>query len=456
MAGQAKKTQNIIIKEGVRVKLPPLFPIQQAIKDDPHRFKVLVAGRRFGKSTLALDIVLDDAINAGKVMWFVSPTYNNVMIHWRNAKRMVGNLATYKNEQQKYMEFNFNGRMGSVSFKSGDRPDNLLGVGLDGVVVDEAAYQNPEIWYRVLRPALSDKEGNALLISTPNGVANWFYRAYLAGVDPSEPEWESWIYRTVDNPVIKSSEVENARRDLPDLKFRQEYLAEFVSDAGGVFRNLENAAVLPILTEPIAGHSYIAGVDWGRKNDFTVFSIFDTNGNQVFIDRFTEIGWQVQRDRLVQAHEKWNFRRLYIESNAAGGPNIEALQAEGLPIEPVFMTNVMKTELVERLAANLERGLVKLISHTESIGQQQLGELQSYAITRTHSGLNVTYNAPRGWNDDMVVATMLANMGLSSRVSHIIQAVVNPFYGGRRDPIEKAQLNAQEIKDEKYRRMVNK
>lgn len=412
-----------------KVILPPFHEYQQLVADDPSRFKVLVAGRRFGKSLLALFTCIDRAVNYGEDVWFVSPTYNNVQIHWRNAKRMVEGLATYKNEQLKYMEFDLgDGRIGSLGFKSGDRPDNLLGVGLDYVVVDEAAYQSSEVWYRVLRPALSDRQGKALIISTPNGVANWFYRAYLAGQDPDQHEWRSWRFRTVDNTYIKPEEIEMARKDLPDLKFRQEYLAEFVSDAGGVFRGLEDVAVLDPLDGPVPGDVYYAGVDWGRKNDFTVVSVFNQDGDQVYIERFTEIGWQVQYSRLNRIYETWGIHKFVAEANAVGSANIEHLQDRGLPVEPVYMQNNNKTALVERLAANIEQKRVRLLSPKHKLGDIQLGELQSYSIQRTRNGLNVTYNAPTGWHDDMVIAALLGSKHIYSSAKLTVAIQQNTIY----------------------------
>lgn len=382
---------------------------------------------------LAKEDSLDRAINRAQKVWFVSPTFNNVMTHWREVKTIVGDLYTYKNEQQKYIEFEReDGRVGSIAFKSGDRPDNLLGDGLDFIVVDEAAYQDEELWQRVLRPSLSDREGEALLISTPNGTVNWFYSAYLMGQDPKRTDWGSWRYVTLDSPFIKATEIASAKEELPDLRYRQEYLAEFISDAGGVFRGVDKVAISPLLEAPVPERVYYCGIDWGRKNDFTVVSIFDDLGNQVAISRFTEIGFQIQTDRVIALWRKWNFHKMYVESNAAGAPQVEALQAAGLPIVPVYMTNILKVALVERLASNIEQERITLLDKNLNIGELQIGELLSYSIQRTGNGLNITYNAPRGWHDDMVIATMLANMQFEHVKSSVIAVVSNPFYNAKR------------------------
>ena len=430
-----------------RVLLPPLHPHQQQVYDDPRRFKVVVAGRRFGKSMLALLTCFDMAINHGKTVWFVSPTYNNVTTHWNNAKRMLGTLPTRRNEQQKYLEFDFGGpSIGSIAFKSGNRPDNLLGVGLDYVVVDEAAYQQEEIWVRILRPALSDRKGGALIIGSPNGMTNWFYRVYMMGQDPNEPDWASWVFKTIDNPYITPDEIEQARRDIPELKFKQEYLAEFVSDAGGVFRNLENACVLEPLKFPVPEDVYYAGVDWGRKNDFTVISVFNQRGEQVFMDRFTQIGWEIQRTHIISVWERWNIHQFVIEANTVGSVNIEQLQAEGLPIKSVVMTNHTKNILVERLVANLERGNVKLFSPNTRLGDIQMSEFQSYSLYRSADGIGVKYSAPTNWHDDTVIAAMLGASHIRPSSKRSFSVMENPFYrptvAGSPPPIyEASELN---------------
>lgn len=418
------------------VVLPPLHLHQKEVREAPGRFKVLVAGRRFGKSFFALRECLDRAINHGQDVWFVSPTYNNAYVHWRNAKRMVGKLPTYINEQQKYMEFATpSGKTGSIAFKSGDRPDNLRGAGLDFVVVDEAAFVPSNAWYDVIRPSLTDRRGHALLISTPNGVSNWFYRMYLKGQDENEVEWWSKRYPTVLNVTIPEveKEVEQAKRDMPELKFRQEYLAEFVTDATGVFRNLETVAVLDPQITPILGHIYIAGVDWGRKNDYTVMSIYDaTEQKQVQIVRMPETGYKLQKDKFGAVYDHWNLLKVYAEANSMGGPLIEDLIETGYNVEPIYMTNPTKTSLVERFALLIERNDIQLISPKHDIGELQLGELQAYAMHKTRGGSQITYNAPNGWHDDIVVANILCASHLlpSSTKSSILQFSHNPFYGG--------------------------
>lgn len=412
-----------------KLHLPPLHPKQQEVYDHPARFKVLVCGRRWGKSLMSAQICIDLAVNYGKQGWFVSPTYNNVMTHWINVKTLIGDRFSYKNEQQKYLEF-LNGDMrGSLSFKSGDRPDNLLGAGLDFVVLDEAAYQNPDLWFRVIRPSLSDRQGIALLISTPNGKSNYFYQLYLRGQDPNDTAWQSWRFPTSTNPYMPPNEVEQAKKDMTEVRFKQEYLAEFISDAGGVFHGLEKAASVEPVDQPEEGHVYVGGIDWGRRNDYTAISIIDvTDNRQVYLDRFTEIGYEVQRGRIARIYDTWKPSILYAEANSMGQPNIEALQNDGIPVKPIFMTNITKTTLVERLASYIEKNELSILSPNSFLGEAQLAELSAFEIHRTGGG-RVTYAAAKGFHDDTVVALMLASKGMARYGSLRFVSTPNPFYG---------------------------
>lgn len=413
------------------VRLPPFHKNQKAVYDDDTRFKVLVAGRRFGKSWFARMVGLEQAINAGKTVWWVSPTYNNVSTHWRATLNMVGDLPTYRNVQQKYLEFNYKGLRGSLAFKSGDRPNNLRGEGLDLCVLDEAAFMPAEVWESVIRPALSDRKGQAIIISTPNGTGDWFHRSYMRGLTGEDAEWKSFHFPTTANlaiPGIKE-EVEAARQDLSDIRFRQEYLAEFVDYAGGVFFGLKEAAVERPLAGPHPDKVYVAGIDLGRHNDFTVISILeltDRGARQVAIERFTDVGFSIQKDRISSIIKKWNIITAYMENNSIAMSTVEDLQRDGLPIRSVTVTAANKGMMIEALSANLQRGNLTLLGTDVSVGAIQMSELQAFEMSRSTAGF-IRYAAKSGWHDDTVMSLTLANLSLKTR-SVALSIAENPFY----------------------------
>lgn len=414
-----------------RVTLPPFHENQLIVVNNNARFKVVAAGRRFGKSRMALFICLDAAINFGLTVWWISPTYNNVNEHWRIATAMVGDLPSYKNVSQKYMEFHYKDKRGSLSFKSGDRPDNLRGAGIDLVVIDEAAFVPAILWEAVVRPSLSDRRGRAYLISTPNGVGNWFHNAYLRGIDPTNNDWQSFHFTTADNKSIPGieDEVRQAKEELSDLRFREEYLAEFVDYAGGVFFNLEQAATITqILTSPAPDRIYSAGIDLGRRGDFTAINLMDITDRkdafQVSLIRFQDVGFNIQTDRIRAILDLWD-PITFMESNSISMPIVEELSKDH-KINEVYMTNRVKGDLVESLSANLQKGRIRILSSDIPEGQIQLGEMQAYEMSRTPSGL-IRYEAKHGWHDDTVVALMLATRGIKKKSSEMVGGE-SPFF----------------------------
>jgi hypothetical protein len=296
---------------------------------------------------------------------------------------------------------------GWVQVRSADNPDSLRGEGLDFVVLDECAFVREEAWSEVLRPSLSDRQGRALFISTPKGH-NWFWRHWLRGNDEQQTDWESWQFTTADNPYMDPAEIEAARANLPERIFSQEYLAEFRDDAGGVFRGVVAAATATEQAQAIASHGYVFGVDWGKHNDFTVFSVIDvTTQEQAYIDRFNQIDYAVQADRLKTLYGRYRPYTIIAESNAMGEPIIERLQRDGLPVEPFITTNATKKAAIEALALAFERGSLHILPDFV-----QVGELQAYEMDRSPSGL-LRYNAPAGMHDDTVIALALAWQGAS-------------------------------------------
>jgi predicted phage terminase large subunit-like protein len=201
--------------------------------DGDTRFAVLAAGRRFGKSRLGALRCVYGALQ-GRRSWWIWPTYANGSIGWRMLKQLALQIPGAEVREVERMVTLPTG--GWAQIKSADKPDSLRGEGLDDAIVDEAAHIRKfnEVWEQALRPALSDRQGRALFISTPKGH-NDFHELYKRGESGSD-EWASFRFPTRANPFINKDEIAAAKADLPALVFRQEYLAEFVQLAGALFR----------------------------------------------------------------------------------------------------------------------------------------------------------------------------------------------------------------------------
>ena len=384
----------------VRIDVHP-HPGQAEVHADSARFKVLAAGRRWGKTRLGVHECLEVASNGGRA-WWVAPTYKMSEVGWRPLHRMGAKIGAEIRRADRQIILP-NG--GEVTVRSADNPDSLRGEGLDLVVIDEAAFVSPDAWNYALRPALSDRLGRGIFISTPKGH-NWFWMEWNKGA-AGDPDYSAWQLPTRNNPYIAPDEIETARKSLPERIFQQEYLAEFIEDAGGVFRGVLDAAVL-YPQDPIEGHEYVFGVDWGKHNDFTVIWVLDSTAKEaVFMDRFNQIDYRFQVGRLQVLYDK--YRPVYIraEANSMGDPVIERLIERGMSVVPFTTTNASKKEIIERLALAFERKTIKIINDPTAVA-----ELQAYEAERLPSGM-FRYSAPEGMHDDTVMALALAWSGVA-------------------------------------------
>ncbi|MBZ0276188.1 MAG: terminase family protein [Anaerolineae bacterium] len=379
--------------------LPPPHASQQRIIKDRSRFRVVTCGRRFGKTEVGKREILERA-SAGKQCWWVAPTYLMADQVWRDLIAAVeGQDGVIISQKTRRIDLP-NG--GMIAVRSGHQPHRLRGAGLDFVVLDEAAYLAPHLWPEVIRPMLVERRGGALFLSTPNGH-NWFYDLFRLGMDDEEGEWRSFQFTTADNPLIAAEELDSIRRNTVERVWNQEYLAQFTADAGQVFRDVQAAATVSPDVAPEAGRRYVAGVDWGREGDYTVIAIMETTTRQlVALDRFNQVGWALQRGRLVELCDRWKPDVIYAEANSIGSPNIEALQAEGLPVESFTTTAASKPPLIESLALAIERREIALLPD-----ETLLGELSAYRAQRMPGG-GFRYSAPPGGHDDTVIALALA------------------------------------------------
>ena len=215
-------------KQVVQLKL---HPKQALIFNSKARFRVVVAGRRFGKSVGCVMELIRAAKKPNSRNWYIAPTYRQAKdIIWQMLLDHIPKRWIKKMHETRMEITLINGAV--IACKGSDNPDSLRGVGLDFVVMDEVQDISQETWYTVLRPTLADTGGKMLAIGTPKSgtlLRDLYDKAgELDG-------WERWQFRTIDSPFIPAIEVEQARRDLDDRQFRQEFLAEFVSMSGRVY-----------------------------------------------------------------------------------------------------------------------------------------------------------------------------------------------------------------------------
>lgn len=232
-----------------------LLKWQQSVFKDTHRFKVVAAGRRCGKSRLSAVTLLIEALNCpeGSAVMYIAPTLGQARTIIWDLLHELGRPVIKSSHINNLEILLVNGR--KILVRGADNPDSLRGVSLTYVVLDECAFIKEDVWQKIIRASLSDKKGRALFISTPSG-RNWFYDVFKLGQEETDVEWKSWHFTTKDNETIDPKEIEAAERTLSTFAFRQEYLSSFDNAGQDVFKE----DWLKYSSEPSYG-SYVIAID---------------------------------------------------------------------------------------------------------------------------------------------------------------------------------------------------
>ena len=215
----------------------PLTKPQAEVIGSKARFRILISGRRFGKTFLAINELARFARFPNKKVWYVAPTYRQAKgICWTDLVERLKyhNWISEVNNSDLTVILRNNSK---ISLRGADNEQSLRGVGLDFLCMDEFADISPSAWFEVLRPTLSDTQGHALFCGTPRGFGNWAYDMYVKGTN--DKEWESFKYTTLEGEQVPDEEISQAKDDLDERTFQQEYMASFVNYAGMIYYNFD-------------------------------------------------------------------------------------------------------------------------------------------------------------------------------------------------------------------------
>lgn len=245
-------------------------PAQALIDASPARFKILRAGRKFGKTTYGRKKALDWIGPPGSDVWYIGPTYKQTkLIVWEDFKKLIPNDALAKKPNETDLIFTFK-NASKLYLMGGDEPDSLRGPEPNGVILEEAAQHKANLWPEIIRPNLTPKKAPALFISTPKGF-NWFKdledEANIRVMN-GDPTWATFHYTIYDNPYIEREEIEEARKDCDnEAVWRQEYLAEYESSVGRVFSTFSDARHVRKILLPHGRFQAYRAIDWGQRDD---------------------------------------------------------------------------------------------------------------------------------------------------------------------------------------------
>lgn len=367
----------------MRIELPTPHVNQKKILDAERRFIVVMCGRRFGKSELSQILIIKEALNGGNVA-YITPTYGLAQVFFERLTKVL----PFKSNISKLKIYCPN--EGSIEFFTGERLDNLRGRKFHLVIIDEAAFiaDLEDGWNNSIRPTLTDYEGKAVFLSTPRGK-NFFYSLFMK---MGENDWQSFKFSTYDNPHINPREIDEARIQLPEVVFEQEYMANPSENSANPFGNaFIKRCVKPISAQPIVCY----GIDLAKSVDFTVIIGLDKDGNVAYFDRF-QMDWHNTKETIKRLPPA----PIVVDSTGVGDPILEDLLREGINIEGLKFTSQSKQQLMEGLASAIQQGR---IGFPEGV---IVDELDVFEYQFTSHG--VRYSAPSGFHDDTVMALALA------------------------------------------------
>ena len=371
------------------------------------RFKTLVCGVRAGKTTYCAHETLEKAFaRIDEIFWVIAPTYSMLDVPEREIFRLLEPFPeTVINRDKSRRRLRLcSGSL--IEFKSGEWPDTLRGPGIRHIWLEEAAMLKPEV-AQIARTRVSDTLGTITASTTAKGK-NWIFDWFMRGIsdDPRHSDWASFRWPSNANPYFPKSEWEDAKRDLPEDFFRQEYMGEFLSDVSAVFRGVSKIT-RPVDEQLEVEGPFFVGVDLALTRNYTVLHAMSNDGQHVDWGRYRGVEWEEQKRMILEMADRWDA--IIIVDSTGGQGNIfftELVKELGKKrvIGKMFTTD-SKREMIQLLQTSIEREEITLQDH-----QPLIDELKWFEYSLTKSG-RILYSAPRGYNDDSVWALALANWG---------------------------------------------
>jgi hypothetical protein len=386
------------------------------------RRRIVSCGVRWGKSLCAaMEAIAAAVLAQGRsIGWIVAPTYDLSdriyrEVELRLMEHLSHRIVVRKESERRIVIRNSSGGLSEIRAKSADNPDSLLGEGLDFVIVDEASRLKPRIWQNFLSQRLIDRDGWALLISTPKGKG-YFYDLFRLGQGQThDPNYESWNMPSWSNPLLDRALIEAERQRIPSAAFRQEFGAEFIEGSGSVFRNVRDCATSE-WSKPLLRERYFGGLDLAKTEDYTVLTILDSHFRLVHCDRFRRQDWSIQINRVRAALDRYGGASVLVDSTGAGEPILEALKRDGVRANPYPFTVKSKAALVDNLSLLFEQRTITL--PRVELWPEGIEELEAFQYTVSDNG-HMRTGAPGGQHDDCVVSLALAAMHVRSSVVRV-------------------------------------
>lgn len=305
-----------------------LHPKQMEVYQDRHRFRVVVAGRRWGKTALSRVLIIKHARKAKQRIWYVAPTYRMAkQIMWSDLLEALPKKWISKVNETNMTITLINKTV--ISLKGADKADSLRGVGIHFLVLDEFQDMSEETWTKVLRPTLADTGGHAIFIGTPKAY-NYLYTLYKNGergetyIDDKgrtrRNHWMSWQFPTITSPFIPKSEIESAMRDMDPKSFAQEFEASFETMSGRVYYPFDRKEHVSEQVEFNPRLPIWVGMDFNIDPMSTVIFQQQPNGELWAVDEVVLYGSSTEEVCEELEKKYWRLiKQVTIYPDPAGG-----------------------------------------------------------------------------------------------------------------------------------------
>ena len=383
---------------------PMLYPKQFEAIYDPHRYSLIEASTKAGKTSGCIAWLIEQALagQPGWNYWWVAPVSDQALIAFRRTMRALPQDVFTPNISLKTITL-INGTV--IWFKSGDKPNSLYGEDVYAVVVDEASRMKEDA-YIAIRSTLTYTRAPIRIIGNVRGRKNWFFQLarraehdQQSGIEPREMGYHKIVAGdAVAAGVLDAKEIEDARAQMPEQSWRELYLAEPSDDGGNPFGIDHIAACVKPLSLKSARYW---GWDFAKKRDYTVGIGIDEDGAVCRFERFHHVPWGETMNKVVALT---GSAPALGDSTGVGDPIVEEIQRKigGETFQGYHFTAASKQKLMEGLAVAIQG---RTVWYPDGVIVQELEQFE-YEFT----GTGVRYSAPEGFYDDCVCALALAAM----------------------------------------------
>jgi len=364
-------------------------------------YVVAAIGRQFGKSLLGENQAVKWGLEEKDwtILW-ISPTYKQCKKVFQEMVSNLGKCPAYSKPPH-HSDLVLSFATGcKIKFYSAEAYNSIRGESAHALILDEFRDFHPNAWGEAIKPTLTVTGKKVLVISTPKGKGQ-FYQLHQYGVN-GQDRYISFNGSSYENPHANRDEINDAKRNLPDHIFRQEYLAEFINDGSEVFSNINEAIKVGDKTRLC-----FAGVDLGRADDYTVLTIINENNEELYCGRWRHMDWSKIIDNVVNKLNEFKPYTL-VEANGAQDAIYEQIRNKVAfnksQIQPFITTSKSKQAIIEDLIVEFEKEDIGIIGE-----EFQIGELEAFTYEYNIKTRQIKYTAPIGLHDDYVMSRAITS-----------------------------------------------